>query len=110
MYLRRYGFIPKLLSQSQLVQPIWASKQLPANHTPRTTEEVERTLSLLQQALQWIAAYEEWVIQHFGLDYRRRCLQAWKQDQIVPELFILQWRELLCQCEIILHQEREKIV
>ncbi len=109
LYLRRYGFLPKLLRTSKLSLPIWTSEQLPPRQTPRQPGEILRLLELLQQTLRFIARYEEWVVQQCGLAYRQQCLRVWERETIAAEEMLPRWRALQQHCEIILNKQREKI-
>jgi len=105
MYLKRYGFWPKLLDEPRLRLPIWKSEQLPKTRNARTPEEWRRKIKLLIAAMKWIGGYEEWVIESRGMNYRRRCLIEWKQEACQAKQMAAEWRALAARCETLLKEQ-----
>jgi hypothetical protein len=108
MYLKRYGFPPRLLDEARLQLPIWKPDQLPKLRNARTPEEWQRTLKLLVAAMKWIGKYEQWVIESRGLIYRRRCLMEWKDDGYQAGHLTADWQALAAQCETLLLKQEER--
>lgn len=99
MFLARYRFLPKRLNTCDLAAPIWSLDQLPPRHTPRADEEWRATITLLTRALRWISEYERWVMEAYGLRYRRECLKRWEQETIPAEKAAADWERLAAACQ-----------
>lgn len=104
MYVKRYGFSPKLLKESRLQLPIWQSGQLPKILTARTPNEWRQLMTLLVAALRWVSEYEAWVIESRGPAYRRHCLREWNAAVIPADQVVTRWQALQRECEILLKE------
>lgn len=95
LYLFRQGFSPRLLSDAALPEHVWKAAQLPKLVVPATAAECESARILLHDALGWIAAYEQWVREDLGSEYRRRSLDDCPAKVVVPaEEMASAWRRL----------------
>ncbi len=79
LFLKRYGFAPRLLELAETPAHIWQTEQLPALRAPRSLQDRRCAHLLLKDALRWVADYEKWARQELGLAYRQRCLQDWQK-------------------------------
>jgi len=71
LFLRRYGFAPRLTPAAAAPRTAVASSDLPLR-TPATADEARRARALLTGAMRWLAAYERWAQATFGLSFRRQ--------------------------------------
>ena len=69
IFLNRYHFTPRAAAVSTLWQEAQRLDSLARSHD----------FVLLAAALQWIAAYEAWVLETCGLEYRLATLGSWKR-------------------------------
>ena len=78
LFQKRCEAEPSYCEQARLPRPLWEQTDLPPL---RNISEGNRTaVRLLQQDLfGWIAAYEGWVAERYGLEYRDRSLQRWRE-------------------------------
>ena len=95
IFLRRYKFAPKQTASVYFSLPIWNLGQLPELTQPCDAEGWRRVFSLLTQGLTWIADYERWIISEYGLDYRQRCIEAWRKKCIPAHEMAAKWHELV---------------
>jgi hypothetical protein len=94
MFLKRYEFTPRLTSQHLPPWVMWNPGCLPALRDPRLPDERIWLQGCYTDALHWIASYEQWIAQRFGLKYRRRCV-AWYSSAIVSaEAMAATWKAL----------------
>jgi hypothetical protein len=94
MFLKRYEFAPRLTSQSLPPWEMWNPGRLPPLRDPSSSVERHRLQSLYTDTLHWIASYEQWVAQRFGIEYRRQCLAGWSQTLVPAEVMAATWKAL----------------
>jgi hypothetical protein len=97
-FLRRLGFDP--CRADAIADDPAHGVPLKAEHlrVPHAGPELVETRSAIADALQAVAAYEEWVIARFGLAYRRGCLgdcagRSWRTVVSADET-VSAWRTL----------------
>ena len=95
IFLQRYKFAPKQTAVVDFSLPVWKLGQLPELSQPSDVEAWRRVFSLLTQGLTWIGDYERWIISDYGLDYRQRCIEAWKKKCIPAHEMAAKWHELV---------------
>jgi hypothetical protein len=78
LFLKRFGFQPRLLPDAVPPRTCFIQEHLPAQRTPTTPSECREALLLLRDALEWIAAYETWVLDTAGCAHRQAALDAWR--------------------------------
>lgn len=94
IFVGRFAFEPRFSAHSEPPLPIWMPSQLNEIPAPASTCQRRVARELLKDALRWAAGYEEWCIEHTGLDYRRRCLEAWSQPFLPPEQVAASWENV----------------
>ncbi len=94
IFLRRYQFTPAWMPHAQLAEIAWDAAGYPSCHPPCSPEERSHTRRLLSCGLRWFAGYEQWVTDTFGPDYRRWCLNSWRQATVPAESIASAWQEL----------------
>lgn len=104
LFLRRYEFSPRLLSDpGQGWQPEYGLQL----RLPACEEECGRVLLLLPAALRHLADYEEWALNYLGSEYRAACLAAWSKRAVpYPHETPQAWRELAQACETLETKQR----
>lgn len=100
LYLNRFAFDPLLIDAEELALGICLPDQLPPQRRATSRAEQERLALLLAESISWIVEYERWVLEQYGLDYRRSCLAQWSRQKpaLPPEQVILHWEALACAC------------
>ena len=93
VYLNRYRFRPVWLPSEAIRGPIWKPGMIPAGQAPPS---LRIPVDLTVAAIRGVADYEEWVLAHCGLEYRRAVLRQWKQSpgQLPPQTLPRAWRKL----------------
>ena len=93
VYLNRYQFRPVWLPSETVHEPIWKPDTIPTAHTPPSPRV---PVDLTAVAIRRIADYEEWVIAHCGLEYRRAVLRQWDRpsSRLPPQALPQAWRAL----------------
>jgi hypothetical protein len=94
LFLRRYAFNPVWTKLPALPVIVWCDEGLPPMHPPQSIDERTRTQRLLTAAVRWIAAYEQWVLDTVGIEYRQGCLQQWPKQIVPAERVPDEWRRL----------------
>jgi hypothetical protein len=100
VYVRRLGFEPRRTEGVRVdpnsCVPLVATKA----RSPVSSHEWREACTALSEALFGVAAYEDWVLIHFGIAYRRDCLTtrgsglcAWRSATPIQETAGA-WREL----------------
>ncbi len=98
LFLQRYGFAPRLTRSIEPPASVWTPLHLPVLRIPITPEEGQVTLALLSSLLYWIGAYEQWIQENLGCDYRKCSLKAWPHHVIPPENMATMWPRLARDC------------
>jgi hypothetical protein len=100
LFLKRFGFTPRLFTSVDLLNPLWTLDQLPRTRFPRTFAEGQQTQTLFVALLHWISRYEQWIQETCGCAYRQRCLSAWQKTICPAEAIAEEWKRLatLCHC------------
>jgi hypothetical protein len=94
MFLRRYEFNPLWTTTQELPTIVWCVDALPAFHAPQSAQERQCMQRLLTAAVNWIASYEQWVLDSVGIDYRRCCLRQWHKKAVPAEFVTDEWRRI----------------
>ena len=100
VYVRRLGFEPRRTEGVRIdpnsCAPLVATKV----RSPISPGEWREACTALSESLYGVAAYEDWVLVHFGISYRRECLTtrgsgmcAWRSATPIQETAGA-WREL----------------
>ena len=93
VYLNRYRFQPVWLPSETIQGPIWKPDMIPNGQVPPSLcVPVDLTVAAIRR----IADYEEWALDHCGLEYRRAVLRQWKRPcgQLPPQALPGAWRTL----------------
>ncbi|MFO0823971.1 MAG: hypothetical protein U0792_12815 [Gemmataceae bacterium] len=83
VFLRRYGFDP-LLIEHPLERPVFAPEEFHNTIRPSTARQQATVEVLVRAAAGWMAAYEHWITENFGLTYRESALAARSKPAAVP--------------------------
>ena len=94
IFLQRTSFEPKLTVAAAGTGSVWRPDQVGRLRTPKLPADGEAVLALLPPLLAWIGAYEQWVVDTYGVDYRRRALLGWESVVVDPEEVPDMWWEL----------------
>jgi hypothetical protein len=102
LFLQSAGFEPKLAEVHAATADVWRPEQIGRLRTPRLPSDGEAILHLLPPLLAWIGAYEQWVLDTFGVDYRHETLNGWDDKIVDPHEvpgewwnMAAAWREML---------------
>jgi hypothetical protein len=98
MFLRRYGFAPRVIPQSLPPTNIWDPAQMPGAWLPRTSEEAAAMKELLPEAVAWVGGYEQWIHDRFGIGYREATLERWPDPKFSADRMPEAWKELARAC------------
>lgn len=90
LYLNRYQMTPCFGLMDRLTGPIYRPEELSV--VASIFDSRTRRLSWL--ARQWIADYEDWVLDELGLAYRMETLRTWHEPVIDPTTVPDLWRSL----------------
>lgn len=82
IFLRRYGFDPLLLEHPPK-NPVFRPGDLGPLARPTTASRRRTAAILVRAAVEWIAGYEHWVAEQFGIGYREAVLAARKKSPAV---------------------------
>jgi hypothetical protein len=78
MFLKRFGFSPRLLSPEEVSFDVWVMRDMPEIRLAESGAECHMLQQLLGLALDWMAGYEAWVVSRAGTDYRASTVNAWR--------------------------------
>jgi hypothetical protein len=96
LFLKRYEYTPRLTAQHLPPWVLWHPGHLPPGRDPESSDDRIRLQGLYTDALEWIASYERWVAERFGLAYRRRCVAGWARALIPADAMAATWDALAC--------------
>ncbi|MFQ3649941.1 MAG: hypothetical protein SNJ75_06365 [Gemmataceae bacterium] len=78
LYLGRTGFALRLSDRPDALG-LHSSDELLAISRPVSPRDQARAASLFRAFARWVAHYEHWVAENWGVDYRRHCLETWQK-------------------------------
>ena len=100
VYVRRLGFEPRRTEGVRIDPNSCVPLQATKTRSPISPGEWREACAALSESLFGVAAYEDWVLVHFGISYRRDCLTtrgsgmcAWRSATPIQETAGA-WREL----------------
>jgi hypothetical protein len=95
IFLRRSDFRPQTAPPATDWDSVWRSTDLP-RLTPSVDEAGEQAL---HQMVSWMAAYESWVLERAGAEWRASVVVAWPDSRKARQLPLVdlagQWQRLL---------------
>jgi hypothetical protein len=94
LFLRRYDFTPVWLDVSKLPADVWGPESLPKLPGQAGAKAKACLLRLLPTCLWWVAAYERWVQEVVGLEYREECVAQWHKPKIPAADMPVAWEAL----------------
>lgn len=94
LFLRRDKLQVGLIERAAPLCDVWSLSQIPTVRTPHTWAEWLRMTSLLGHCCTWIAAYEQWVIEQAGLNYRQTCVADWQKPALPAHEMAERWQQL----------------
>lgn len=94
IYINRYNFVPRWLNVEISLDHVWAAEQLAAFAPPDPVRLRRRTRRLLKRAMLEFAGYEAWVLNGYGVWYRREALREWHLPAVLPERLPEEWTRL----------------
>lgn len=94
LYLNRFEFRPTLLANRIVDRPIHAPSELPSGRLPASRSELDSASRLAVQFCQFVSAYESWVAESLGLEYRRASLAGFSGLKIAAESITTSWNTL----------------
>ncbi len=93
IYLNRYDCVPRFCHHSGFLDGVWTPDAVPTMRPAASVGIPDSNLTYLAgKAACWIASYEEWVLDRFGLAYRQNTLRNWHEPSVLPELVPEEWR------------------
>ena len=96
VFVRRGDFSPRLC---RLTESIWRPEDLPPMSLPNSAQEISQAWRSLSCVFEWFADYEQFILQKYGLNYRRDCLRQWvKNPYTTAELISNHWQKLAHDC------------
>ena len=104
IFIPRFTFTPRLARFDGLPGAVWSAEQLVDCRPPRDAREWSRVRELFIPALRWVADYERWVCGARSLDYRRDCVERWRQTRIAAESLVEEWQQLAACCDVAIRQ------
>jgi hypothetical protein len=100
VYVRRLGFEPRRTEGVRIHPNSCVPLQATKERSPISPGEWREACAALAESLSGVAVYEDWVLVHFGISYRRDCLTtrgsglcAWRSATPIQETAGA-WREL----------------
>lgn len=96
VYVPRDGFSPCLLDEARVVWPVFQSVGLGgALREPATPRERQAARAAVVALADWLAGYEEWVVEQTGSGWRHACVAARRKVSPVPvETLPAAWKRL----------------
>jgi hypothetical protein len=96
VYVPRDGFSPALVDEARVAWPVFQASGLGgALREPATACEHQAARIAVVALADWLAGYEEWVVQSMGSGWRHECIAARRKASPVPvELLAAAWRRL----------------
>ena len=96
IFVPRYEFLPYYTKYSELDCQPWTKQDLgDLDHLKE--EMIPDCVALLKDLIDWIQTYEEFIVQHLGIEYRRKILGEWDNGErlIIPaEEVVSNWQSL----------------
>ena len=109
IYLRRQAqsFQPLYNPTPFLPLNTWLSA--PDGNPPRSITACTSTCTQIVAFMQWIASYEQWIVEQVGATYRQHILTAWKHKLAVEAAAMpTTWLELAALCaEAVIIESRK---
>ncbi len=99
IFIPRFAFTPRLARFAGPPDRSWAWPQLQECRAPRDAGQWATTRRLFIPALRWIAAYERWIVERRGLDYREACIAPWPHAAIPAAALDDTWQRLIVDCD-----------
>lgn len=86
LFMQRYAFQPQCTQALDLPADAWSSPMLEDLRVPEGKAEHRNSLSLLRQAVRWMANYERWAWKALGRTHRQRAVAKWRDSgkPVVP--------------------------
>jgi hypothetical protein len=94
LYLDRFDTTPRYSEDWQAASHVLEPTALPTVRPPRTWSELCRSRRLILGICTWVAAYEQWVANECGTNYRAQTIAARKGDPIDAQRVVAAWREI----------------
>lgn len=79
LFLKRFGFSPRLMPLNGLSFDVWSPFDLPVSRLPADRGDWHRAADLLSASLRWVGSYERWVVSEAGEPYRTESVEAWRK-------------------------------
>lgn len=92
LYLSRFDFCPTWAPVESLSLAIHWPEDLPVFARPKGRDQWQRARKLWKVSSQWIAAYEAWVRETVGIEYRRECVDTWLRPFVFADRIASAWR------------------
>jgi CxxC-x17-CxxC domain-containing protein len=94
IFLARHGFTPLVVAPLPHPPPT-----LPGELQCEPCTATDQPL--LTALVGWVVAYERWVLQTCGMEYRRRCVELWPAERQIPaERIVSEWTTLAAHNEV----------
>jgi len=94
IYMNRYNLLPQWVGNPETALATWNSESFAGCEPVATRRRIRIAKRLLRFTFQSFSAYEEEVLEKYGLDYRRECLRDWHVTSILPSRLPMEWRQL----------------
>lgn len=100
IFMPRFSFTPRLARCDDLPAAVWSATQLGAYRPPRDSRQWARAWSHFIPALRWVADYERWIGGARSSEYRRVCIDSWRQTQVHAACLGAEWEALAERCDM----------
>ena len=95
IFLGRYDMRPRMITCDAPPLDTWMMEGLDAFPLAEASQRgIAEACLLVPEACAWIAAYERWITEAFGIAHREQCLRGWGQRETPAGEFAQRWSAL----------------
>lgn len=94
VFLQTPHFAPRLVAPNHARIPAWQPEHVFAPRAPRLPADSATLVHLIPPLCAWIGAYEQWVLDTVGVDYRHECVRSCSAAVCSPEKLPVEWWSL----------------
>lgn len=94
VFIRRYGFDPRLTSRSSLKLPIANPDAMPPNRRPQSVADRRTANEFTAEIIVHFLTYEDWIERECGRRWRTKCLRDWSNAELNNAQIRRGWKKL----------------
>lgn len=94
LVLGRFGFVPYWAPIESVSLSVHWPDELPVFDRHYGPNQWQRARKLWASLLLWMAAYENWIVETEGIEYRQECVASWLAPFVYAENMEKSWRFL----------------